>query len=163
MITRGAKIFLVASTGLMLLIVGLDNILDYGTNFDGVRHTLSMDAISPPSPLAWRAITSPILHHLFYWLIIAAELAGAGVALYGAWRLAQVLRLDARSFNGAKETAVLGLAIGLALYFTGFMVVGGEWFEMWRAGDWNMQQPAFRFVGSVGVVLIFLVQPDAEL
>ena len=43
------------------------------------------------------------------------------------------------------------------------MIVGGEWFQMWRSDGWNMQEPAFRFIGGIGVVLIFLCQPDGDI
>jgi len=163
MVFRIAKILLVASAGLALLLVGADNLLDYDANFEVVRHIASMDALPRDAPLLWRAVTSPLLHHLAYWLIIAAELASGALTLLGARRLYAGLRLPAARFNAAKETAAAGVALGLLLYFFGFMVIGGEWFEMWRAGVWNMQEPAFRFIGCLGVVLIFLAQNDSEL
>jgi len=75
---RLAKIALTAGAGLLFLIVGLDNCLDYGTNFDVVKHILAMDMI-PPGPLSWRAITATWFHHLAYLGIILVEIA-AGVA-----------------------------------------------------------------------------------
>lgn len=158
--TRLAKIALVASIGVLLLLVALDNVLDYGTNFDVVQHILAMDKM-PPSPLQWRAITSPTLHHLSYWVIIATEFLSALLSLYGAWLLWGQRAAEVRVFNGAKQMAVAGLAIGLLLYLFGFMAIG-EWFQMWRAGDYNMEQPAFRFIGSIALVMLFLAQPDVE-
>lgn len=162
MIVRAAKIFLAASAGALILLVGLNNLMDYGTNFEVVRHILSMDTI-PPSPLTWRAIASPTLHHLCYWFIIAVEFGAAGLTLYGAWRLWQARAREAKAFNAAKAMAVAGLALAFALYFLGFMAVGGEWFQMWRSNGFNEQEPAFRFIGCVGLALIFLNQKDGEL
>jgi len=34
---------------------------------------------------------------------------------------------------------------------------------MWRSDGWNMQEPAFRFVGAVGIILLFLAQGDEDL
>ncbi len=31
---------------------------------------------------------------------------------------------------------------------------------MWRAGVYNMQEPAFRFIGSVGLALVFIALPE---
>jgi predicted small integral membrane protein len=152
---RTAKIILVGCVGMLGLLVGVDNILDYRTNFEVVRHVMSMDAIPPGSPLMWRAITNPSLHWLAYAIIIAAELLFGALCLFGAARL---VRADS-SFESAKGPAVAGLALGFALYFFGFLIVGGEWFQMWQAGPWNMQEPAFRFVGSIGLILIFLCLP----
>lgn len=161
MMARIAKIALVASTGLLVLLVAINNVFDYETNFDVVKHILSMDMI-PPSPLAWRAITSPALHHLCYGFIIVAEFVSALLTLYGAWLLWRARAEEATRFNAAKEIAVAGLAVGFSLYFFGFMAIGGEWFQMWRAGVYNMQEPAFRFIGSVGLVMIFLGQRDVD-
>ncbi len=162
MMIRIAKIALAASAGVLILLVGINNLLDYGTNFDVVKHILSMDMI-PPSPLTWRAITNPALHHLCYWFIIAAEFVAAGLTLYGAWTLWLRRAGDAAGFNTGKGMAVAGLSIAFSLYFFGFMAIGGEWFQMWRAGAYNMQEAAFRFIGCVGLVLIFLNQRDVDV
>jgi predicted small integral membrane protein len=34
---------------------------------------------------------------------------------------------------------------------------------MWQSQVWNGQQPAFRILASILLVLIFVAQPDAEL
>jgi predicted small integral membrane protein len=47
--------------------------------------------------------------------------------------------------------------------FIAFLAVGGEWFAMWQLQVWNGQQPAFRILASILLVLIFVAQPDAEL
>jgi predicted small integral membrane protein len=162
MMARIAKIAVAAAAGVLILLVGLDNLFDYGTNFDVVQHILSMDAI-PPTPLVWRAITSPTLHHLCYGFIILAEFVSAGLTLFGAWILWRARGEAAAAFNRAKGPAIAGLAVGFLLYFFGFMAIGGEWFQMWRAGVYNMQEPAFRFIGSVGVAMIFIALADMEL
>ncbi len=162
MILRGAKIFLAACVGLLLLLVGVDNLLDYQTNFEAVRHIMSMDTV-PLDAFAWRAIASPPLHHLVYWFIIATEICAGALTLLGCLRLQRAIAHSAGTFNAEKATAALGLSIGLGLYLLGFLGVAGEWFEMWRSKEWNMQEAAFRFVGSIGFVLIFLAQSDDEL
>ncbi len=162
MILRYAKIFLTACVGLLALLVGLDNIFDYGTNFAGVQHILSMDTIPPGSPMAWRAIDSKLLHHLTYDFIMAVELGSGALCLAGAWRLLRVRMEEARVFNATKGLATAGLTAALGLYFLGFEIIGGEWFQMWRSNGWNMQEPAFRFIGSVGVILLFLNQRDED-
>ena len=74
MLVRAAKVLLVLLVGLFSLLVGADNVVDYGTNYAFVQHVMSMDTIFPNSTLTWCAITSPVLHHAAYALIIAAEL-----------------------------------------------------------------------------------------
>jgi predicted small integral membrane protein len=163
MLVRAAKVLLVLMIGVFSLLVGLDNIIDYGTNYAFVQHVMSMDTVFPSSTLTWRAITSPVLYHLFYALIIAAELLAGVLAIFGAWRLWTRRYAPAPDFNAAKDVAIAGLVVGFALWFFGFMVVGGEWFQMWQSQTWNGQQAAFRFIACIGLVLIFLNQKDDEL
>jgi predicted small integral membrane protein len=70
MITRLAKIALVASVALLLTIVVFNNLTDYNSNFGFIQHVMSMDTAFPNNRGMWRAITSPVLHHVFYALII---------------------------------------------------------------------------------------------
>lgn len=161
MIVRLAKIAVAFSAGVLILLVALDNVFDYGVNFDVVQHILSMDMV-PESPFKSRAITSPALHHLCYLFIIATEFASAALSLYGVWRLWQARARDAAAFSNAKAVTIAGLCLGFLLYFMGFMAVGGEWFQMWRAGAYNMQEPAFRFIGSIGLAMVFIGQPEIE-
>ncbi len=162
MIIRLSKLFLVACVALFALLVGVDNILDYQPNFEAVQHILSMDTIPRDSTLLWRSITNDRLHHLAYWLIIAIEIVSGLICAFGAWRLYGALQLDGRSFNNRKSIATLGLVTIFVLYFLGFMVVGGEWFQMWRSEEWNEQEGAFRFIGCIGLILLYVRQPDTD-
>ena len=160
---RCLKIVMVASTALFALLVTLNNLVDYGSNYEFVRHTLSMDTTFPGNALKGRAITSPALWTAGYWAIIFTE-AAVGITLAtGAVRLGLALRADARSFNAAKTFALVGVGLGFLLWFTGFMAVGGEWFVMWQSKVWNGQEPAFRFYMTLLAVGIFINQPDGEL
>jgi predicted small integral membrane protein len=161
-IPRLAKIAVTAASGVLMLLVAGDNVLDYGVNYDAVQHILSMDAV-PPTPLSWRAITSPALQRLLYDLIIVTEFAAALLSLVGAWRLWRARRAGAKAFNAAKGLAIAGLATGFLLYDFGFMAIGGEWFQMWRAGVYNLQEGAFRFIGAEGLALLFVSLADVEL
>ncbi len=101
---RLAKIALTAGAGLLFLIVGLDNCLDYSTNFDVVKHILAMDMI-PPGPLSWRAITATWFHHLAYLGIILVEIAAGVATLAGAARLWRARAASAHDFNREKALA----------------------------------------------------------
>ena len=159
---RFAKTSLVAGAGLLFMLVGVNNLIDYGPNFDVVKHILAMDMI-PSGPFAGRAIAASNLHHIFYLGIIGVELAGGVATLTGAVRLWRARNLGASQFNKHKTLALCGLAWMFALYFIGIATIGGEWFQMWRAGAYNMQEPAFRFIGSIGLIMIFLNQPEEDI
>ncbi len=163
MIVRLSKILLVLLIGLFSLLVGADNIVDYGTNYVFVEHVMAMDTVLPSTTLTWRAITSPTVDQLGYAVIIGLELLGGALCVAGAWRLWQARLADAVHFNAAKDLAVAGLVCGFALWFFGFMTIGGEWFQMWQSKIWNGQEAAFRFIACIGLVLIYLAQRDDEL
>lgn len=163
MAVRLSKIALVAAIGLLALVIVVNNLTDYNTNFQYVYHVLSMDTIFPDSTLTWRAIRIPALQHAAYALIIATEATIAILCLVGAGQLLQGLRASGHLFNRAKAIATGGLTLAFLFWFVGFMVLGGEWYAMWQSPDWNGQQPAFRFIGCVGLVLIYLSQADPDL
>lgn len=160
---RLMKIAMVASTAAFALLVVFNNVVDYGTNYEFVRHTLSMDTTFPGNALMGRAITSPALWTLGYWAIIAAEALTGLMLAWAALRLAAALRGPAPAFNAAKSLVLVGAGLGFLLWFGGFMVVGGEWFAMWQSKTWNGQEAAFRFYISLLAVAIFVNQPDGEL
>ena len=161
MVTRVAKLVLVWAVALYVTLVVFNNLTDYGSNFDFVSHVLAMDTTFPGNNGMWRAIDVPALHHAFYWLIIATETAIAVLCWLGGWRLLRSIN-DPVRFNAAKGVAVAGLTMGIVLWFTGFMTVGGEWFLMWQSGTWNGVTAAFRLIAILGIVLLFVVLPDGE-
>jgi predicted small integral membrane protein len=110
----------------------------------------------------WRAITSPALHTAFYFTIIAWEIATMVLCWWGGIRLARSLQQDARVFRPAKNPAIAGLTLSLLMWLVAFLAVGGEWFLMWQSKTWNGQEAAFRMFTVVGIVLLFLVQPEDE-
>jgi predicted small integral membrane protein len=162
MMARVAKVAMTAAVAALVSLVAFGNVTDYGTNFAFVEHVLSMDTLFPTTTITYRAITSPVLHHAAYALIIAAETATALLCWIGAFRLLGRLRADARTFNGAKTFAIAGLTLGFLLFQLGFVAIGGEWFGMWMSRQWNGVPSAFRYLMIMIAVLIFVVMPDEE-
>ncbi|WP_292531437.1 DUF2165 family protein [Methylocystis sp.] len=160
MLIRFSKILLTAALGALILLVAINNVTDYETNYQIVSRVMSMDQVPAGSPLEWRAVTNPTLHRMLYAFIIAVEFAAAALILAGAWRLLLTRKAEGTRFNAAKGVAIAGIALAVGLYLFGFMAVGGEWFQMWRVGP-DLQQAAFRFIGSAALALLFLGQPDA--
>jgi len=159
---RLVKTVMVASLALFALLTAYNNVADYGSNYAFVRHTLTMDTTFPENALKGRAIHSPVAWTLAYWLIILIEATVGIVLAFATWRLARTVRHPA-VFNAAKAYVVIGIGLGFLLWFTGFMVIGGEWFGMWQSKDWNGVPSAFRFDVVLLVVAVFLMQRDEEL
>ena len=161
MYTRSSKAFLIWAVAFFASLVVFNNLTDYGSNYAFVSHVLEMDTTFPDNRAMWRAIDSPFLHHAFYWLIILAETVVALLCWLGGLRLFRSIN-DAKRFNQVKSVAIAGLTLGIILWFTGFVTVGGEWFLMWQSEVWNGQEAAFRLVVILGIVLLYLVQPERE-
>lgn len=153
---RTSKIILVAAAGLYMLLVVFNNLTDYGSNFAFVSHVLSMDDTFPSNKGMWRSIPGSGWHHFFYVLIILTEACTALLCLAGALRLWRNRKALTEQFNEAKSTAVYGLTLGVLLWFTGFITVGGEWFLMWQSSTWNGAQSAFRIAVLFGILLLYL-------
>ena len=153
---RISKLLLVASIGLYMLVVFFNNTTDYGSNFNFVSHVLSMDDTFPGNQGKWRAISHPVLHHLFYILIILTEAVIAFLCLGGAFRMWRKRQADQNAFHQSKTLAIYGLTLGILLWFTGFITVGGEWFLMWQSQNWNGIQSAFQNAAIFLLALLFL-------
>jgi predicted small integral membrane protein len=161
MIPRLVKALMVLQVGLFAVLVGYNNIVDYGSNLAFVQHVLAMDDVFPGNSLTGRAIADPSLQHLAYALIIATEIGSGALCVAGALVLVRARR-SAAEFERRKALAAAGLAAAFTLWFFGFMVVGAEWFQMWQSAHWNGQPSAFRFTACIALVLILLMLPERE-
>ena len=159
---RDIKTLMVAGLALYPLLVAFGNITDYGSNYVFVQHVLSMDTTFPGNKLMYRAITSPALQHLGYALIIAGEAACGLLLAWGAIALFRTRGGTPAEFAVAKLWVALGGFLGFLVWFVGFLVVGGEWFAMWQSPTWNGQEAAFRFVASILLVVLFVMQPEEK-
>jgi predicted small integral membrane protein len=162
MITRCAKLILLAGIALFMTLVVFNNLTDFDSNYEFVRHVLSMDSTFPGNHGMWRALRSPAFHLAFYFGIIAWEIANMILLWWGLARLARALRRTSSTFNAAKGVAVMALTLSMSMWLVAFLDVGGEWFLMWQSHTWNGQEPAFRMFAAVGLVLLIVMQPDAE-
>ncbi len=158
--TRAAKLLLVLGVALLDTLVAFNNLNDFGSNYQFVRHVLTMDTTLPGNHGQWRAIASPTLHLAFYLGIIAWEFVTAVLLWWGVVRLGRALRLPASRFNEAKGVSILALTSSMLMWLVAFLAVGGEWFLMWQSHDWNGQESAFRMFAVVGLVLLILLQPE---
>jgi predicted small integral membrane protein len=158
MILRTAKATLVFAIALYSTLIVLNNVTDYTSNFQFVRHVLMMDSTFPNNDAMWRAINSPATHALFYITIIIWESLTMILCWWGGVKLVRNLKAPAATFSQAKSVAIAGLTLSMLIWLVAFLTIGGEWFLMWQSKTWNGQEAAFRMFTIVGIVLIFLVQ-----
>ena len=163
MAIRNCKLALVAAVALFLTLVVFNNLTDYDSNYRFVEHVLSMDTTFADNHGKWRALSAQSVDTLFYLTIIGWEAVSASFCWLGFTRCLVARHRPAAAFNHAKAIASVGLTLSLFQWFIAFITVGGEWFLMWQSKIWNGQDAAFRMFTCIGIILIFLVLPDAEI
>lgn len=156
-IVQLCQILFVALIGAFALLVAYNNLRDPASNLRLVQHVLSMDSVFPDTRLKDRAITSPLAHRAAFWLIVAAEFLTAALCLIGAVILLRAHGSAAEAFHAAKGVAFAGLGLGFALWFGGFMVIGGQWFASWQSKQWSGRESAFMFYSAIGIAFLVLL------
>jgi predicted small integral membrane protein len=163
MITRTAKLFLLAGVAIFYTLVVFNNLTDFNSNYQFVRHVLMMDTTIPGNHGMWRALTSPLADNVFYIAVIVWEIVTAILLWWGCIALLRALKRPAPSFEAAKRVPLIALTLSLLMWLVAFIAVGGEWFLMWQSHVWNGEQTAVRDFMVVGIVLLFLMRPDTDL
>jgi predicted small integral membrane protein len=162
---RIAKLVAIASIGLMAGLISFGNISDYYSNYQFVVHVMKMDTIFPDSALQYRSIQQPALYHTGYIVLIVMETVMALLCISGTVAMFRNLKKSRTDFYASQKLAVAGLIIGLLIWFTGFEVIGGEWFAMWQSNTWNGLGSADRILTFLVLTLILLhlkEEPDLD-
>jgi predicted small integral membrane protein len=162
MTLRIAKMSLVFAVAFFYLVIVFNNVADYDSDYQFVRHVLMMDTTFPGNHGMWGAIKAPAMHTAFYLVIIAWEAVSMILCFAGGAKLAGALSDTAAAFNGAKRLAIIALTASLLQWLLAFLIVGGEWFLMWQSQTWNGQEAAIRMFIVIGIALLFLAQPDVQ-
>jgi predicted small integral membrane protein len=163
MTLRAAKTALVFGVALYYLLVVFNNLTDYESNYQFIRHVLMMDSTFPGNHGMWRALSAPLWHTIFYISMIAWECASMLLCGWGGVRMARALRDPAAAFSKAKNLVIAALTLSLLMWLVALLDVGGEWFLMWQSTTWNGQEAAFRMFTVVGIVLLLIAVPETEL
>ena len=153
---RLAKTILVSGIALLGLLIVVNNITDYYTNYFFVAHVLKMDTVFPDSNVQYRSLHDSFLFHAGYIVIILMEFIMAFCCLKGGWQMIRQIKANAQTFHAAKNWAVAGIIVGILVWFIGFQVIGGEWFAMWQSPTWNGLEAAERMLSVLILVLILL-------
>lgn len=162
MTLRIIRLLLVAGVALLYTLVVFNNLTDYGSNYEFVRHVMMMDTTFPGNRGMWRAIQAPILHTAFYISIIAWETVTTFLCWWGAARMARALSGTAAEFHKSKQIAIAALGLGLMQWLVAFLAFGAEWFLMWQSKEWNGQEAAQRMFTVLGIVLLIVAQPETD-
>lgn len=156
--SRLIKIFFSFSVTLFISLVCFNNIIDYNSQFQFVHMVSNMeDTFSKMK--SWRSVNNEVAQHALYILIVAWELSVTIFLLLGSFKMINKLKATAPEFKNAKKYTSLGLSLGVLLWFTVFIAIGGEWFLMWQSKSWNAQYTAFFLTCCF---LLFLINHNQE-
>ncbi|NBB92357.1 MAG: DUF2165 family protein [Gammaproteobacteria bacterium] len=158
---RLLKVVLVACVGLQALFYGLQNIVNLEAAHAVVAAVLSManheyypQHIGPPitlTILVWAALA----------IIILGELLAGLLCLKGCFDMLRHRRGTAVEFAAAREYALLGCGLAVAVWLGLFMAVGGAYFQMWQTElGLSSLEGAFMYAISSGIVLLFVNMPE---
>lgn len=161
---RLLQAFTLFSAGLYGLFVFMGNLMDYDSNYQFVKHVLSMDTTFEGNALMWRAITEPWMWTAGYIGIILAEGVFTALGLIGGIKLFLRRNADATTFNKAKSWGYGAYGMGFLIWFIGFIVIGSEWFAMWQSSTWNGKDTAMplAILWAGFAVLLALSDPVTE-
>jgi predicted small integral membrane protein len=162
MTLRVIKLALVSAVALYYTLLVFNNITDFDSNYQFVRHVLMMDSTFPGNRGMWRALNQPVWHFAFYIAIITWEFVTMILCWWGGLRMARALRGSAVEFGHAKRFSIIGLTLALLMWLVAFLTVGGEWFLMWQSKMWNGQEVAVRMFTVTGIVLLLVAMPDTD-
>jgi predicted small integral membrane protein len=157
---RFCKIVITSLSSVFLLVVVFNNLTDPNSNYQFVRHVLSMDTTFPGNAAMYRSIHEPLAHKAFYASIIGWEALCCALIGAGTVRLWNARGAPEAEWRRSKLLASIGLTASLAQWYFAFVTVGGEWFLMWQSKTWNGQEAAMRMFVFMGISLVFLNQTN---
>ena len=129
------------------LVVAFDNITDpvnpNASNWPFVQGVISGDGVPADSGFGYRFISAEWFQVLSYIAIIIGETI-TGILLLIAGILGLRRSRSCPGWGGAQKWTYAGGTFGLAVFFLGFITIGGNWFIMYLNSKWNGMEPAFQ-------------------
>lgn len=156
---RLTQAFVVLALAVFATLVFVGNVMDYDSNYQYVKHVLSMDTTFPSNNLMWRAITNEGLITAAYWGIILVEGVIGALAWVSGLRMLGALKKSYDTFSAAKHFGYYAFILAFLLWFVGFICIGSEWFAMWQSKVWNGKQTAMDIVNVFAVFLVVFMMP----
>jgi predicted small integral membrane protein len=158
---RYIKIAMIASVSIFCLAYALQNIVNLESAHWFVSYTTSMEGHEKYPSHFGPAITSPALHWVLLWIIIALEISAGLLAAKGAFDLFRARNASAEDFQSAKTYGIAGCGIGILVWFGLFSAVAGPYFQIWQTDAGNAAlQGSFWYSAQLALVWLLVSQKD---
>ncbi|MFJ2691745.1 DUF2165 family protein [Pseudomonas sp. NPDC087336] len=155
-VTRRSKIIIVFTAALFGLMTIANNISDYTAYADYIGRIISMTDTEGNDSRRYRAITSTMFHHRFYWAIISLEIIYTFSCLVGTYQLCRKVDAPRNEFHEAKKFAIAGLATGIFVYQALYVIILNEWFDLDYSAHRNTYMWAENNIQYMFLGLIYL-------
>ena len=120
------KIILILCFLIKITLIVFNNTFDFNSNYEYVKHVLSMDTTFRPD--SFRHIHNPTIQLVAYLLIIGWEYLICIIGWVGFYQFCK--RNELKLIN-------ISLLMAITLYFFGFISVASEWFLMYQSKLWD--------------------------
>jgi predicted small integral membrane protein len=156
-VIRRSKVLIVLTATLFGLMTLTNNVTDYTAYADYIGRIISMSNTEGNDSRRYRAITSSLFHHRFYWAIITLEIIYTFSCLVGTYQLYRKLDAPRNEFHEAKKYAIAGLVTGIFVYQALYITILNEWFDMEYSAQRNAYYWAQTNIEYMFFALIYLI------
>lgn len=158
---RSIKILLVMSVAAWALVGALGNIVNWKGTTGAVATVTSMSSFAGGAD-RWQATTNSTIILAGALFIVLFKIATVSLCFAGAVRMWAARVGDPAEFAEAKTLALVGCAVAVLCLFSGWIVIGEGWFELWRSDTMRdvAGGTAFRYGGFIALIALIVGARD---
>ena len=157
---RAIKILLITAVCLWGAMSALGNLIDWQGTRGAVGAVSGMTGLDDGLK-DWRAISNTWVILAGAACIVTFKILSAMLCGLGAYRMLSSIDASNEHFGAAKHLALAGCGVAVFGLFLGWIVLGEQWFEMWRSPQLGMAgEAAFRYGGFIGIIGVFVAMPE---
>lgn len=136
---RHIKITVLITFALLFSFFLFNNITNFFSNLQALKSVFEMEGVFDTHLISWRAISSPIVQQIAFFIIIGWQFLVTLFCWMGTVVMIRNIHAEPEKFIYSKRWALLGLTGGFVFFMIGFVIIGSEWFNMWQSMWKNLQ------------------------
>lgn len=158
-LVRRSKLLVVLMAALFGITTLINNVTDYTAYAEYIGRIISMSDTVGNESRRYRAISSSLFHHRFYWAIITFETIFTCCYIIGSYQLFRKLEASRSEFHEAKKFAITGFTTGIFVYQTLYIIILNEWFDLEyskqaNAFEWAQTNIEYMFLGMIYLLVV---------